>query len=204
MEFALNATKREGIGTLAVTKMKRKGFVPVNIYGPSTENVNAYVKSDELESLKSKVSESSLINVKVEGEDHHVVIKDVQYDPLHGKITHVDFYEFQKGHKLKMMIPLEFVGVPKGHEVGGKAEFFVREVEIETLPKYIVDKIEVDISELDVKDSLRLKDVKLPPESILLDDPERVIVEVVGAVKPEEEEEAEESSEETEEATTEE
>jgi large subunit ribosomal protein L25 len=196
MEFVLNATKRDETGTLAVTKMKRKGFVPINIYGPDSENVNAYVKSDELESLKAKVSESSLINVKVEGDDHHVIIKDVQYDPIHGKIIHVDFYEFQKGHKLKMTIPLEFVGVPKGKEVGGKEEIFVRDVEIETLPKYIVDKIEVDISDLDVKDSLRLKDVKLPPESTLLDDPERVIVEIVGAAPVEEETEEEESSEE--------
>ena len=196
MEFVLNATKRDETGTLAVTKMKRKGFVPINIYGPDSENVNAYVKSDELESLKAKVSESSLINVKVEGKDHHVIIKDVQYDPIHGKIIHVDFYEFQKGHKLKMTIPLEFVGVPKGKEVGGKEEIFVRDVEIETLPKYIIDKIEVDISDLDVKDSLRLKDVKLPPESTLLDDPERVIVEIVGAAPVEEETEEEESSEE--------
>ncbi len=196
MEFVLNATKRDEIGTLAVTKMKRKGFVPINIYGPDSENVNAYVKSDELESLKSKVSESSLINVKVEGDDHHVIIKDVQYDPIHGKIIHVDFYEFQKGHKLKMTVPLEFVGVPKGKEVGGKEEIFVRDVEIETLPKYIVDKIEVDISDLDVKDSLRLKDIKLPPESTLLDDPDRVIVEIVGAAPVEEETEEEETSEE--------
>jgi large subunit ribosomal protein L25 len=199
MEFVLNATKRDKIGTLAVTKMKRKGFVPINIYGPDSENVNAYLKSDELESLKSKVSESSLVNVKVEGEDHHVIIKDVQYDPLHGKIVHVDFYEFQKGHKLKMTIPLEFVGVPKGKEVGGKEEIFVRDVEIETLPKYIVDKIEVDISNLDVKDSLRLKDVELPPESVLLDDPERVIVEIASAVQAEEETEEEETEVENEE-----
>lgn len=195
MEFVLNATKRDELGSLAVGKMKRKGFVPINIYGPDSENVNAYVKSDELESLKAKVSESSLINVKVDGEEHHVVIKDVQYHALHGKIIHVDFYEFQKGHKLKITVPLEFVGVPKGRELGGKAEFFVREVEIETLPKYIVDKIEVDISDLDIKDSLRAKDVKLPPESVLLDDPEKVIVEVFGATRGGEEEEETEEEE---------
>ncbi len=203
MEHVLKATKREETGTLAVSKKKRKGFVPVNIYGPDSENVNAYVKSDELESLKMKVTESSLINVKVDNEDHHVIIKDVQYDPIHGKIIHIDFYEFQKGHKLKITVPLEFVGTPKGREVGGKAEFFVREIEIETLPKYIVDKIEVDISDLDVKDSLRAKDVKLPPESVLLDDPEKVIVEVFGATRGEEEE-TEEGEESVEEESTEE
>ena len=179
-----------------VKEYRKKGYIPVEVYGKGHENAHAYIYWKD---LADRPSGMFLIDLKIEGEEEPKVciLKDVQYNYLGDQPIHVDLYEVTFGVELDVEVPVEVVGKPKGLEVGGILEKPLHTIMIRTVPRNIPEKIVVDVSNLDVGDVLHVRDIT-PPEGVKIMTPGDEVVAVV--LEPEveeviEEETAEEATE---------
>jgi len=172
------------------------GKVPAVVYGPSIESMPLAVDRRALQSLFSKITRSSRIDMTVhdEGEETkmNVFVKSIDMDPITDEPVHVDFYCPQAGHPLKLHVPIKYVGEPAGVKNGGVLNISFSTVRVLGLPESIPDLITIDVSELDLHDSIHVSDIDFGEAEPMLP-PERVLVAVLvprglGA----EEEEAEE------------
>jgi large subunit ribosomal protein L25 len=122
------------------------------------------------------------------------LIKELQVQPLTGKFYHADFYEVDMKHKLTFEVSLRFTGKAIGVENGGELQHIKREVKVSCLPANLPDHIDVDVSALDIGDSIKVKELKLAEEITVLDPPDAAVaaVAVIKVIKatPEEEEAA--------------
>jgi large subunit ribosomal protein L25 len=197
---------RESKGS--IDALRKGGRVPAVFYGPKEKSTPITLKETEFKKVWKEAGESSIITLKNGGEEHEALIQDVEVHPVSGAPLHADFYVIEKGKKLEVAVPLEFVGVaPAVKDLGGILVKVLHEIEIEALPKDLPHDIEVDISALTTLDSqILIKDLKLPagveakldPESVVAaiavakDEPEEVApadissIEVVGAKGKEE------------------
>jgi large subunit ribosomal protein L25 len=107
------------------------------------------------------------------------ILKDYQLHPVTDKIIHLDFVAIKEGETVSIDVPLEFVGRPVGLTKGGVIEIFMHDLTVECLPSNIPDKIQVDISNLDLGDVLHVKDIKVPEGVKVLDDPEDTVITIV-------------------------
>ncbi|MBS3967346.1 MAG: 50S ribosomal protein L25 [Truepera sp.] len=142
---------------------------------------------------------SSIIDLEIDGENHEVLVKQVQMDKRKRLPVHADFYAVTAGQLVDVHIPLEFVGTAAGSREGGQLDVQRREVHISILPRLIPQHLMVDVSALKIGDSLHVSDLKsyLPAEAEILDDLELTLVAVVpprvaeeavaeaGAIEPE-------------------
>ncbi|MCF8303372.1 MAG: 50S ribosomal protein L25 [Bacteroidales bacterium] len=195
---ALSGSPRENVGKANAKRLRREGKVPAVIYG-GKEQKHFYVNAIEFGKLIF-TPDVFFINLTIDGEQHNAIIQGVQYHPVTDEILHVDFYEYKEGQPIVMRIPVRVEGVPKGIQKGGILAVKIRRVRIKTLPKFMPDELHLDVSDLDIGDSLKIED--LPQENVeYLARPENVVVGVVttrGAAAEaldEEEEEEEEAAE---------
>lgn len=181
--------KTEGISN---EEIRKNGGVPAVFYGP--KEATQSISVDEIKFMKvyEEAGESSVVTLKGAGEDHEVLIHDIQFDPIKGRPLHVDFYVIEKGKKVAVDVPLEFEGVaPAEKTLGGVLVKVLHEVEIEAMPKDLPHEIKVDISSLvDFDAVIHAKDLILPAGVELITDPEETVA-LVQEPKDEEEEPAE-------------
>ena len=138
-----------------------------------------------------------MLNLALGKDEHRVIIREIQYHPVHGTILHIDFMEVKKGQKLTMTIPVQFEGNPHGVKEGGMLDKIRQEVEISVLPKDIPNFIPINVDNLELGDSLRVKDLEVENFEILTEaDSILCRVEIPRAPVEEETEEAEEEFEE--------
>ncbi|TFH05970.1 MAG: 50S ribosomal protein L25 [Spirochaetales bacterium] len=200
----LNAAPRSAEKSAAARRLRREGLIPAIIYG-HRDPVAITLNAREFMREFKVVSESQIVRISVGSEDYDVLVKDYQSDILTGQIGHIDFYEIEQGKLLRTHIGLRLEGSAIGLREGGILEHQLHELEIECLPKDIPQTIIVNISGLDIGDSVHVADLKVPEGVRILTGSEQVIA-VVAAARAEavvEEDEAEEG-EDTEAAATEE
>lgn len=185
----LEAQRRDG-GTAA--RLRTEGMLPGVIYNRDT-NVTIAVDLKTFDRVFRETGTSSLIDLDVDGETHQVLVREVQMDKRKRVPLHIDFYAITAGQVVEVYVPIEFLGTPEGAKEGGQVDVQRREVHISILPSLIPNHIEVDITELDMGDSLHISDVVdlLPPEAEILDELDRTIIAVL-APRAEIEEEVEE------------
>ena len=192
----LQATLRKGTGKGVARKLRREGLLPAVIYGGGRpEATPIAIKKGDLKKIKHH---SGLIYIDLEGEERVCILKDIQYNYLGDVPLHVDFHEVTFGETITTTVEVEFVGTPVGvKEENGVLEIFLREVEIETLPKSIPEKLVVDISNLHAGNALHISDIPVPEGVKILGDPETAIVVISEQEEApaEEEESSEEASE---------
>ena len=189
MESVLVAEKRDELGKADVRRLRRTGNVPVVIYGEDMDSQSLLIDSHDLEMLVKK--NVSVISLKIDGKEQSTIIREIQYHPVKGQIIHVDFLALQKGHKVEMAVSIHFEGTSSGVKAGGNFSVLRNEINILVLPKDIPDSITVDVSALEIGDSIRVKDIDI--ENVeFLDDLEELICHVA---VPKTEVEAEEAGE---------
>ncbi|MEN9649319.1 MAG: hypothetical protein RL094_286 [Candidatus Parcubacteria bacterium] len=183
----LTIEKREG----KLADVRKGGNIPGVFYGPKEAATSIAINEIEFNKIWKQAGESSIVTLQGMGEDHDALIHDIDRDPVKGNIRHVDFYVIEKGKKVQVNIPIEFVGVaPAIKELGGTLVKVLHEVEIEAMPKDLPHNLEVDISSLvDFDSQVKAADIKLPAGVTLLTDPEEVVV-LAAAAKEEPEEPA--------------
>jgi large subunit ribosomal protein L25 len=173
----LNLERRE-LGTKGkLNAYRRAGKVPGILYGAHEEPTPIVVEEKELQAALS--SGHTVFDAKLGRSSKRVVLREVQRDPVHGRLLHVDLLALTAGEKLTLTVPLVLVGVPRGvKEHGGTLLQEIHEVEIECLPANIPERIEVDVSYLDVGQSLHISDVK-QQHVTLLAPPDTLVAHVV-------------------------
>jgi len=176
--------------------VRRDGFVPGVVYGPSIDSVPVSVARKDLQVLFTQITRSSQIELSIEGEEEtrevDVFVKVVDYDPISDEPLHVDFFHADVGHPLKLHVPVKVVGEPVGVKGGGILNVLFNTVRVLGLPKDIPHLITIDVSELDLGESIYVNDVDFGEVEPMLP-PERTIVTVMAprAMALPEEEEAE-------------
>ncbi|RKX18452.1 MAG: 50S ribosomal protein L25 [Candidatus Zixiibacteriota bacterium] len=170
-EITLIVEKREGTGKGASHKVRQDGSIPGVIYGPETEPVAVAVKTNELSNLIRREGRTNmLIDLNVDGENspRKVIIRELQRDPVTGVPKHVDLYQVSVKRKLNLSARVNLVGVPDGvKNAGGILQQVRREIEIACLPDNIPDNIEIDVSSMNIGDSIHVKDISIDNVDII-------------------------------------
>ena len=208
----LEAIKRDKKDSLE--KIRKEGFIPAVFYGPKEESTPIKIKSIDFQKAYDAAGESTVVTLKEGGNEHETLIHDIDFDPVKGFPRHADFYVIEKGKKVEVSVPLEFVNESPGEKAGGILVKVLHEIDIEASPKDLPSEIEVDISVLtDIGSQIHVRDLKIPSGVELKSDldetvaliqeakeeveeeteaPDLSSIEVEGEKKPEEEQEAEE------------
>lgn len=193
----IEAYFREGVGKEKAKKVRKNGDVPAVVYSKDI-NVPVTISAQGLKILREmRFSESMIINMEIVNEqkkdNFSVMIKDMQYHPLTEQILHIDFMKVSLEEKIKVHVLLNFKGEPKGVKEGAALDYILREIEIEAYPLDIPEKIDIDISNLEIGHSIHVRDVIFSDNLKVITHAEDTIAALVA--KTEEKEEAVETGE---------
>jgi large subunit ribosomal protein L25 len=171
-------------------RLRNKGMVPANIYGPGIQNKFCAFSERELRSaLKGDLGTNSILNLKAQDSalnGKKVILKNLEREPLSWKLTHADLYEIAMDRPLTVQIPFHYTGTPEGvKNDGGILQVIRRSVQIKALPADLPEFIEVDISGVGLAKSLHIRDVKFSDKFKVLDSGDFTIVAVVEAAEEE-------------------
>lgn len=175
---------RKKTGKEIAKKLRRQGLIPAILYGPQTDPLPLTVKVNELKRiLQRHRGESLIFNLTVVDNGNTsqrlALIKELQYHPVTDEVIHADFYEIRMDRPVEVDVPIKVVGKAKGVEKGGILEVLMREITVSCLPANIPDSIEVDVSGLDVGDTLHIRDITPPEGMKFVEDPEEPVVTVL-------------------------
>ncbi len=185
MDFVeLKANLREEKGKELNKKLRNAGMVPGVVYRKGEETLSLKIDSKSLSKvLRTEAGENVIIKLFVEGDkkkkERIVVIKEIQKDPVKDVLVHLDLNEISLTETLKVKVPIMSKGEAAGvKQEGGVLQHVMWEVEVECLPTNIPDKIEVDITNLKIGETLSIKDILLPEGVKILGDSESIVFSV--------------------------
>jgi large subunit ribosomal protein L25 len=188
----LTVQTRTQVGRNAIKKVRKEGLIPGVIYGVGQEPINLEVNRRQLSTvLAHSSSENILLELEIVDGDNKrsslAMIQEVQHHPIQRQILHVDFHAVSATEKITAEVPIETIGEPIGVKTnGGLLEHNLRDLEVECLPGDLPDRIEVDVTSLDINQSIHVKDLKLPPGVEAVTDGDLTVV-AVSAARVEEE-----------------
>jgi len=156
---------RTGTGKKATRQLRSQGLVPGVIYGGDKE-VNFHAPALAFKPLVY-TSDFQLANISVDGKEYRCILKDIQLHTVSDKLNHVDFLQLIDQKKVVANIPLKFTGVAAGVKAGGKLVTKMKSLKVKTLPQYLTENIEVDLTNLEVNENIRVEEVKVDQFEIL-------------------------------------
>ncbi|NIA22636.1 MAG: 50S ribosomal protein L25 [Proteobacteria bacterium] len=178
-EFGIKVNIRKRMGKEEAKKLRREGIIPGIIYGSGEETIPIKVDNKTLLDLLRKIpSESTVINLDVEGKSKMGIIQDIQIHPLHGVPTHIDFRIVHKGETVKVTVPIVLEGTAVGIKEGGLLGQIIYDIDIETTPMNMPGKIVCDITDMKVGDKIYVKDLEVGDAKVL-HNLDNVVAEVV-------------------------
>jgi len=166
-EIALKVDARDGRGKGPARRLRRAGKIPGVFYGPKSAAVPLAFDGKEFAVHVATLEGSHLIRFespRPELQQRVALMREVQTHPVSGAVLHVDFYEVDLKQRLRVTVPLHFVGRPVGVAEGGILQPVIREIEVECLPTDIPQFIDVDVSELAIHDAVHLADLQMPAD----------------------------------------
>ena len=209
-QHTLTARMREQKGKEAAKKLRRNNQIPAIFYGPGLDPMMLTIEDSDLRRLiKKSGGENIILGLQIESDkgssSKMVILKELQTDSVKDTYLHADFYEISMDKELTIDVPIRLINTPVGVKNGGVLQHVRREISISCLPDKVMESIEVDVSELDIGESVHIEDIELP-EGVRSDQEGRLTVATVVAPTvsiEKEEEEVEEEAEAAEEAETE-
>lgn len=188
MALELVAQPRTQFGR-EVKQLRVKGLVPGELYGFGVKNEHVSVPMKEFMRLYKKAGESTLVDLMIDGKKHPVLINDVQFNPITDEIESVDFYQVRLDQKIRLKVPVNFVGeAPAVKEKGGVLVKALSEIEVEALPTEIPHQLEVNLKSLtDIGTSFAVSQITVPAGVRVLVDPTFVVVTVTARMTEEQE-----------------
>lgn len=180
-ENLLSADNRTATGKGANRRLRVAGHIPGVIYGKGRDAQSVVLDPKALEAVlhKSGAGLNTLIDLSVAGRTDTVLVKELQRHPVYGSYVHVDFFQVDLSQKIKVSVPIHFVGKARGVEFGGILDHPLRELEVECLPRAIPEFVEVDVSALEVGQSIHVSDLRLPEGVEVMTDGELPVASVV-------------------------
>lgn len=152
-------------GKKATRQLRSQQLVPGVIYGGSNE-INFSAPAAAFRDIVYTPN-FMLAEVKVDGKTYRCILKDLQFDKVTDRLTHVDFLELVEDKKVVATLPLKFVGTPAGVKAGGKLVTKMKSLKVKTYPKHLREFIDVDINGLELNGNIRVEDVKMDNAEIL-------------------------------------
>ncbi|HZI80731.1 MAG TPA: 50S ribosomal protein L25 [Vicinamibacterales bacterium] len=166
MEATLEAVKRTDSGKNEARRHRAAGRLPAVVYGPSKDGkapVGVSVTVDPKGLMRIFHSDSgvnTLITLKLDGTSTQVLVREYQRDPVTNALLHADFYQLAMDKAIVVTVPVSLKGEPKGVKLqGGLLDFVTREIQVECLPANIPEHIDVDVSDLELHQSIRVRDI---------------------------------------------
>ncbi|OEU55534.1 MAG: 50S ribosomal protein L25/general stress protein Ctc [Desulfobacterales bacterium C00003106] len=196
----LTVSSRTTTGKGYARSLRREGRIPGILYGPNRESVLLSVYGRELQqTFQSGSGENVIFKLFIDGEENApqmAMVKELQVTPVTQEYVHVDFYEISLDKPIEVDVPLVLTGKSIGGEQGGIVQLIRKEIEVSCLPMDIPETIQIDISDLDIGDSLHIADIAVGEKiSVLADTNYTVVTVLAPIIVVEEEEEAEEVGE---------
>jgi large subunit ribosomal protein L25 len=176
--FTLSATRRNRVGK-KVNQLRREGKLPAVLYGKSLkEPIAVTMDRGEVSAALKHITYSSLILVNLEGEEHNTLVRDFQVDSIRGHLTHVDFLAVSLTEKVKAEVGIIMEGkAPVIANLGGLLVSGLERVQVESLPQDLPEHFIVDVSALaNFGDSIHVRDLVVPENVTVLDDPDELLV----------------------------
>lgn len=189
-KIKLAAQVREKTGKGVARKLRQSGLVPAVLYGKDKDPQTLIVDPQE---VRAYLAGNVIFDLEIEGLGKETaMIKEVQRDVISGDIKHIDFLHISMDEKVTVTVPIALVGDAAGVQEGGVIQQLLWELEVECLPLEIPETIEIDISNLDIGESLSVSEVSAPGGTDILTSGEEVIVTIVQPTATVEETDAEE------------
>ena len=193
MDATLEAVKREGRGKNEANRLRAAGRIPAVVYGTHKDGrapqgvAVAVDPKAVMRILHSDSGANTLINLKLDGGEARVMVKEYQLDPVTHALLHADFYQLAMDKAIVVPVPIHIIGEAKGVKLqGGIVDFVTRDIEVECLPTDIPEHIDVDVSDLALHEAIRVRDLPQGPKWKAVTDGDTMIVHVV-TIKVEEE-----------------
>jgi large subunit ribosomal protein L25 len=196
-EMTISVSSRTEFGSAASKRLRRRGLVPAIVYGGAADTIPVAVDPKALfKLLRSEAGRNTILTLEIEGSaGDNVIMKDWQVDPVKETFLHVDFHRIAMDKLIRVTIPVAIRGEAIGVKTdGGMLDVVLREIEVECLPADIPERIECEVSELHLHESVRIRDLPLLERVEMLADSDRVVAHVV-TIKAEEEAVPEEDEE---------
>lgn len=179
--------------TLAVTArdakesleaVRAKGVVPAIFYGPKESATPISIDARTFQKVWREAGETTIVKLTGMGDDKETLIHDVQFHPVTDQVVHADFYVLEKGKKITLNIPLEFVGTAPAEKAGHIVVKAMHEIEIEVAPAELPKHLEVDITSLvNVGDHIVASQIKLPPSGVLKTNADEIVASATAFVE---------------------
>lgn len=179
----IQGNKRTVLGKKGSKLDRAAGNIPAVLYG-GNEVIHFSVKPSNVKSM-IYTADFKIANLEIDGKKYKAILKSLQQNPITDEVTHIDFLRIIEGTPIKVDLPVRFKGASPGVKVGGKLIQQLRKVKVKTLPEYLVDELNADISKLELGQSLRIKDIMLPEGVMVMSNPATPIalIEIPRALK---------------------
>lgn len=182
----LSVQKRE-VSSGRAAALRAQGMVPAELYGHGLKNLHLGVPAKEFKKALEKAGESSVVTLNVGSQKLPVLIYDVQYHPVTGEVTHVDFYQVRMDEAITAKIKVDFVGLPPAEKAfGGILVKAMQEIEVEALPGDLPSEIKVNLNSLaEIGNSIYVRDLKFGTGVKVLVSPETVVATITAPMAEE-------------------
>ena len=178
----VQANARAAGGKNHARRLRRSGKIPAVLYGPKTQAVALELDRKDFSARVALLQGSHLVRLKSSVPalaEKVALVKEMQFHPISGDVTHADLYEVDLAAKIQVQVPLRFVGKAAGVTRGGILQPIVREVEVECLPMDIPGFFSVDVGALDIGDSIHVEEIQMPADVTLVFESNFAVVTVV-------------------------
>lgn len=182
--ITINAEKRKEFGKGAARNLRRKNMIPAILYRGGDSLPVKFSQKELAQFINTTAGEQVMVTLQfADGESKLALVKDYQLDPIKGELLHADFFEVSLTEEIKVTVHIAAVGEPIGvKRDGGILQYLLRKIEVECLPDRIPGHIKIDISGLEIGQSLHVSDLKLGEGIKVLTDPDEVIVNIIAPV----------------------
>ena len=163
-QVKLKAEQRDAIGRAAARKLKAQGVIPAVVYGGKDKPQPLQVSARDVNAMLSHASgENILVELELSGGNKMALVQEIQHAPIGGNVLHIDFHAVSMDETINADVPLEPTGTANGvKNFGGLLEQSLRSLSIECLPRDLPDRITVDVSALNIGDTIHVRDIQLP------------------------------------------
>ncbi len=180
----MKVKERKEIGTRKVNNLRKEGWIPGIIYGHGEKSRPIMVQEEELTNVIHKLhSEATLLTLDYEGKDLQVLMREVSRNPMTERLLHVDFQHIHEDEEINVHVILDFQGKAKGIEESGILNIEHRDLIVRCLPKDIPENIVVDVTALEIGQSIHIRDLNIPEGVKVEADPSATVVNILSPRK---------------------
>ena len=187
-KITVQADERQEVGKGPNRRLRTQGKIPAVLYGQGLETLSVSVDTGDVDQiLCSETGHNTIFKLQCGSNSTDVLIRDYQLDPVKGTLLHADFQVVALDKKMTFAVPVQTMGTASGVTAGGVLDIVLREIDLECLPSDVPDHIPVDVTELEIGDSVRVEALQIDLSKIsVLSDPNLVILSIVPPLVEEE------------------